>query len=137
MNKKERKEFDRTKGMRSPMLGKWKQRPSPKSQQYGHGCVKEMDRAFTDGVHAVLVRTVETKEYGPITHVAIRNVFGTDIPWAEKQRIKNELFGDESMAIEIFPRVSRLIDEAPMYHLWVFPDNTFQFPFGLHEMDNL
>ncbi|HGF7409603.1 TPA: hypothetical protein QFT53_000878 [Enterococcus faecium] len=132
MNKKERKSFDRVKGMRSPFPKNWRQGASPKSTNRCHGWVAEMDRGYTDGSFAVLVRTVETEEYGPVLHAAIRNIENTDIPWREKQRIKNELFGEEREAIEFFPKMSELIDEANMYHLWVFPSN-IQLPLGLTE----
>lgn len=131
MNKKERKQFDRTDGMNSPLPKNWRRVASPKSHSYGHGWVREMARGYSDNDNAVLVRTVETEKYGPVLHAAVRNAAGSDIPWAEKQRIKNELFGEERMAIEFFPKDSQLIDQAPMYHLWVFPEY-FEFPFGLH-----
>ncbi len=53
----------------------------------------------------------------------------------EKQKIKNELFGRESVAIEVFPAESHLIDQANSYHLWVLPE-AFSLPFGIHEKDN-
>ena len=81
----------------------------------------------------VMWHTVRTP-WGDIKHVCLRNQAGTDVSWAEKQRIKNELFGRESHAIEVFPRMSRLVDEAPMSHLWVLPD-TFELPFGIHADD--
>ena len=43
----------------------------------------------------------------------------TDIPWSHKQRIKNEIFGCESQAIEIFPPQDVLIDGANMFWLWI------------------
>lgn len=39
-------------------------------------------------------------------------------PWSHKQRIKNELLGEEYVAIEVFPKVSELIDQANMYWIW-------------------
>lgn len=131
MDKKARKQFDRTKGMNSPLPKNWRQGPSPKSSNKCHGWVAEMDRGYTDGEYAVLVRTVESETFGPVLHAAIRNLLNTDIPWRDKQRIKNELFGKERIAIEFFPKESELIDEAGMYHLWVFPPQT-EMPFGIH-----
>ena len=43
----------------------------------------------------------------------------TDVPWAHKQRIKNEVLGREWQAIEVFPKESELVDDANMYWLWV------------------
>lgn len=132
MDKKTRKEFDRTGGIRFPLPKNWRQAPAPNTRQYGHGWVKELDKAYTDGVYAVLVRTVETEQFGPVMHAAIRNVDNTDIPWASKQQIKNELFGFERQAIEFFPRESKLVDDANMYHLWVLPP-AITLPFGLKD----
>ena len=44
-----------------------------------------------------------------------------------KQKIKNEIFGDEYIALEVFPRESELVDEANMYHLWVFKNTKLSF----------
>lgn len=41
--------------------------------------------------------------------------------WAELQRIKNELIGPEREGVQVFPKVSDLVDEAEMYHLWLYP----------------
>lgn len=43
-------------------------------------------------------------------------------PWIHKQKIKNELFGKERFAVEIFPEESKLVDEANIYWLWIFPE---------------
>lgn len=112
-------------------MEKWVRRQSPKQVGYGSGWVREMDRTYTDGEYAVLIRTVET-EWGNVEHAAIRNTDNTDIPWAEKQRIKNELFGVERIAVEVFPKMSELVDEANMYHFWVLPEN-MNLPFTIFE----
>jgi hypothetical protein len=39
--------------------------------------------------------------------------------WREMQRIKNELFGAESVAIEFYPKQSELVDHANIYWMWV------------------
>jgi hypothetical protein len=48
------------------------------------------------------------------------------ISWSTKQRVKNELFGEESIALEVFPPESKLIDQANIYWIWVFtsPERT-------------
>ncbi|TCX51947.1 MULTISPECIES: hypothetical protein [unclassified Dehalobacter] len=112
----------------------WIKERSPKECGYGDGWVNELDRAWREGYkYAVMSRKIKTA-WGEIEHVCIRNADNTDIPWAEKQRIKNELFGKEVLAIEVFPAESRLIDQAGMYHLWVFPEGA-ELPFGLHDDD--
>jgi hypothetical protein len=105
----------------------WVGKPSPKSMKVGTGWCGNLDKAYSDGRYAVMTRVVPT-DWGEVTHACIRNTNNTDIPWAEKQRIKNELFGEESTAIEVFPAESELVDGANMYHIWVLP---MKLPFGL------
>jgi len=49
---------------------------------------------------------------------------------ADKQRIKNECFGAERVAVEVMPSAANLVDAADMYHMWVLPAG-FSFDFGL------
>lgn len=70
--------------------------------------------------------------WGNITHLLLRrNDEKPDIPWSHRQRIKNELVGEEFDAIEILPAESRLVDQANIYHVFVLPEG-FEIPFGLH-----
>ena len=48
-----------------------------------------------------------------------------------KMQIKNELFGEQRLAIEVFPKQKNLVDVMDVYHLWVFPKD-FDLPFGIH-----
>ena len=57
-----------------------------------------------------------------------------DIPWAVKMEIKNDLFGEKRVAVEVFPTQDRLVDVCDCYHLWVF-EKGFQLPFGIHPRD--
>lgn len=113
------------------MPKKWIGKPSPKSLRHGNGWFGEMDRAYTDGTYAVMTRPVPT-EWGVVTHACIRNADSTDIPWAEKQRIKDELFGPDRTALEVFPDSEELVDVANMYHIWVLPAG-MKLPFTLYE----
>ena len=109
----------------------WIGKPSPKSRHTGTGWFAEMDRCYVDEnqYYCVMIRTVDT-DWGKVEHMCMRNAESKDIPWAEMQCIKNEIFGEERTAIEVFPPVSELVDEANMYHLWVFAEG-FKLPFGL------
>lgn len=94
---------------------------------------RQMDRYWesNDGytVSSRLIRTA----WGSVEHVAISRLTGGcgDIPWAIKQQIKNELFGSDAVAIEVFPSEKNLIDVCDIYHLWVLPKH-YALPFGLH-----
>lgn len=108
----------------------WVEHPSPKQLGEGNGWFGELDRVYRQGNdYVVMIRDVETV-WGTVQHACIRNADNMDIPWAEKQRIKNEIFGREGQAIEVFPKESQLVDEANMYHIWVL-DDAFKIPFGL------
>lgn len=43
--------------------------------------------------------------------------------WAEMQRIKNELVGEDRVGVEVFPKASEVVDEADLYHLWLYPED--------------
>ena len=50
---------------------------------------------------------------------------------AVKQEIKNELFGENRVAIEVFPEEKSKIGAQDIYHLWIMPKG-FKLPFGIH-----
>lgn len=115
----------------------WTQVPSPKDKKLGSGWFGEINEVFVsnDKQYCVMLREIDT-DMGKVTHACMRNQGsketnwqGTDICWNEKQRIKNEIFGKEAIAIEVFPPESELVDEANMYHIWVLHE--FKLPFGL------
>jgi hypothetical protein len=43
--------------------------------------------------------------------------------WQAIQRIKNEIFGKERTALEVYPKESKLVDMANLYWLWVLPED--------------
>lgn len=75
------------------------------------------------------IYTVQVIEKDGMTRALIRrNDETTKVSWKDKQRIKNELFGEEVTAIEVFPPQSRLVDEANIYWLWILPaDSKYSF----------
>lgn len=50
--------------------------------------------------------------------------------WRHLQQIKNEVCGELSTGIEVFPPETALTDTANEYHLWVFPEGV-DLGFGL------
>lgn len=104
----------------------------------------EMDRCWMDYErgYSVSSRMIYTKQWGNVEHVTISRlhkdgepIVSTDganvIGWSEKQMIKNELFGEDRFAIEVYPKQDRLVDVADVYHLWVF-GKKYDMPFGIH-----
>lgn len=138
-------------------MRKWKETLSPKAAHdymgsYSHGVwLKDMDRCWwsNDG-YQVTSRLLFT-EWGKVEHAAISyhpsgfktdkeielklaelsNDGSRDIPWNVKQEIKNELFGEDRIAIEVFPKESNLVNVQDIYHLWILPKG-FKMPFGIH-----
>jgi hypothetical protein len=50
--------------------------------------------------------------------------------WYDLMRIKDEILGEESEAVELYPAKSRLVDEDHIYHLYALP-NQQRFNFGM------
>lgn len=123
MNRAERKRAEK-----GHEITGWTKHPSPKELKKGDGWFGEMDRVYRkdDGRAVCMMRDLQT-EWGKVTHLTITSFKQPN--WSEKQRIKNDLFGEESLAIEVFPKESELVDEADMYHLWILHDK--QLPFGI------
>lgn len=96
----------------------------------------EMDRCWMDNDENLCVcsRIIRT-QFGNVEHVTISKGTGTndgtgEVSWAIKQQIKNELFGENRFAIEVFPKQKNLVDVCDVYHLWVF-DKKVDMPFGI------
>lgn len=127
----------------------WIKALSPKQVQdtlgiYSGKWQPEMDRCWIREEDGVMVcsRLIRVpKEFGEkVEHVTITKGSkdfritsdgSGGFTWSEKQQIKDELFGKNRLAIEVFPKESRLVDVADVYHLWVF-DKKFDLPFGIH-----
>ena len=130
------------------MSRKWLETISPKQANQLLDCyhgqwLPQMDRCWmSDDGFQVTSRIIIT-DWGKVEHAAI-SIVNTDIvdrfsgsgstldiPWATKQEIKNELFGEDRVAIEVFPETSKLVDVMDIYHLWILPKG-FKMPFGIH-----
>lgn len=97
----------------------------------GLGWTREMHTVWTNGWLCVMVRTLMHTSLGfTMDHCAMRTALGAELRFAEKQRVKDEIFGEDRMAVEVFPRTGDLVDAANMFHLWVFPAG-YRFDFGL------
>ena len=130
----------------SKMSRIWKETLSPKYLHDTMGVYKgswmpQMDRCWqSDDGFQVTSRLLITP-WGKVEHAAItlnRNPESVlsfngerDIPWATKQEIKNEIFGENRLAIEVFPKQKSLVNICDVYHIWVFQKD-FELPFGIH-----
>ncbi len=128
----------------------WKETVPPKYLHDTFGVYQgvwmpQMDRCWeSDDGYQVMSRMLIT-DWGKVEHASIMKVSNgedrfsfegeRDIPWAVKQSIKNELFGEKRLAIEVFPKQKNLVDVMDVYHLWVFPKD-FDLPFGIHPKED-
>jgi hypothetical protein len=110
--------------------GEWRETPLPTGIPGGTGWCKGMRTAFVNNLYVVLIRPFFDMDGYPTHHCAIRTASNLEPPWRDLQRIKNELFGEESTAVQVMPPASELIDAADMYHMWVLPA---RLPFTLGE----
>jgi hypothetical protein len=108
--------------------GDWRKTDLPNGFPTTGWCA-QVRTAYANDLYAILVRPLAT-EWGPVNHLAIRTASNLEPPWRDKQRIKNELFGPCSIAIEVMPDEVELIDEADMYHIWILPPG-FRLPFSI------
>lgn len=61
------------------------------------------------------------KVLGCWDRVMIRKHDSSRVVWAEMQRIKNELFGEDRIAVEVLPRQKDVVDSANMYWFFLIP----------------
>jgi len=93
--------------------GQWERIPLP-SGTGGRGWNKEVRGVHRNAVFAVLERPTT----GAV-HYAISSLSGVRPTFHEMQRIKNDLTGAETTAVEVDTPQSQLVDEADMFHFFV------------------
>jgi hypothetical protein len=122
---------EQTRRRRSGAWQEWTSRAVAKGEVGSGAWLSEIHTAYQNGAYAVLVRTIPSG-WGRIEHASIHTLTGGDISWRDKQRIKNEIFGEHALAVEVFPPQAELIDSADAFHLWILPEG-FRLPFSLDE----
>lgn len=100
------------------------------------------DQIFLNSRYQVHVRRLPGKDTGDGTgwpemiHLSIRRL-DRERPGKERYRdflrIKNELVGPDHEAVELYPAMSRNVDTANQYHLFVLADPKLAFPFGFRD----
>lgn len=73
--------------------------------------------------HYKPLRLTETDETYYVHYDAARGLLSVEhdgtITWDDLQAIKNDLFGKEACATEIYPPQSRVVNNLNMRHLWL------------------
>jgi len=90
-----------------------------------------MTRAYRNTRFTVMVYDNSRTSTGTATKVMIQKHDNTPIigHWAQIQSIKNEIFGEETTAIEYYPAKSQLIDDFNIYWFWIFPNGDLPIPY--------
>ena len=75
--------------------------------------------------------------WGWVDHLRVERHDGKDgIPWEVLQRIKNDILGKDTLAVEVYPPQDKVVNRSNTRHLWVMRD-PFQFQFLGNLGDNL
>jgi hypothetical protein len=96
----------------------WERMDLPNGIPGSSGWCRGVRAAARNEIFAVMIRPAP----GGVTHLAITSLSQDRPTWWEAMRIKNELCGPEATAVEVYPPMANVIDEADMYHLWVLPE---------------
>ena len=88
------------------------------------GSEKLTGELWQNNLFTVVVDQVLSEERGDAQNAWVLVIANNDgsarHDWRSFQRIKNELTGPESEAIELYPAESRLVDTSNEFFLWVF-----------------
>ena len=71
---------------------------------------------------------IDVPRWGRTRHLRVRRIDETNrdpIPWEDLQAIKDEAFGLESVAVEVYPAALDVVNEAPIRHLFECPPGAF------------
>jgi hypothetical protein len=110
--------------------GEWGQWERVPENEFRHvlgvlsGWVLDVRDVYRNRVFSVLVRD----DANGVIHVGVGSQSGIRPTWYEMQRIKNEIFGEHSVAIEVYPAAKDVVDGSDMFHIWILPSD---IPFGL------
>lgn len=85
---------------------------------------KWMTRCFRNNQFSVMVNDQMKTSNGEAIMAMIQKHDDTPIRnhWRQIQRIKNEVFGEETVAIEYYPAQSKLVDDHYIYWIWIYPE---------------
>ncbi len=87
-------------------------------------------RAFANNKFMITINDNAPTTKGVATRVMVQKFNDTPIlnHWSEMQRIKNEIFGKETVAVEYYPKESELVNEKNIYWMWIFNNNELPIP---------
>ena len=91
---------------------------------------KWMTRCYRNNRYTVMIDDQRPVSTGFAIVAMVQNHLNQPIVrhWSEMQRIKNEIFGNETVSIEYCPPESQLTDLANVYWMWIFPEGVLPMP---------
>lgn len=91
---------------------------------------KGMTRAYRNTRYTVMVYDNAKTTKGEAIQILVQKHDGMTINnhWAEMQKIKNEIFGEEVTAVEYYPAESQLINTHNIYWMWIFSEGVLPIP---------
>ena len=89
-----------------------------------------MTRAYGNNRFVVMIFDDAPTSHGPAIRVMVQAANALPIPdhWKTMQRIKNEVFGEETVAVEYYPAMSQLLDIHNIYWMWIYPAGVLPVP---------
>lgn len=94
----------------------------PKGKFFEIDNPKPYDKAYKNNRYVVMIdNNIPSPLGGKLTRAMIQQHDDNPIHnhWSELQAIKNELFGNETLAVEFYPKESKLINDHNIYWLWI------------------
>ena len=114
---------------RKMMKGGWSPFEDWTEKALGMGHSK-IYKFFKNNIYTVQLFKKETG-WGVVDHLMCRRNDESAVhSWQELQRIKNEVMGEHRTAVEVYPSIEKLVDDANIYHLFVLHEG-FNLPFSL------
>lgn len=89
-----------------------------------------MTRAFRNNRYTVMIFDNVLTTHGLAIKVMVQNHHNMPIQnhWSEMQRIKNEVFGEEVIAVEYYPKESQLLNTHNIYWFFIYPEGVLPIP---------
>jgi len=89
-----------------------------------------MTRCYQNGHYIVMINDNCETTKGTAIKAMVQKVNNMPLVnhWSEMQKIKNEIFGPETVAIEYYPAQSELTDMANIYWMFIYPSDVLPLP---------
>jgi hypothetical protein len=88
-----------------------------------------MTRVYKNNKYIVMINDYAETTVGYAIRAMIQALSGEPVRnWMDLQRVKNEVFGVDVIAIEYYPKQSELVNNAHIYWLWIYEPGQIPIP---------